>query len=62
MGTRLPSEREVLIIRPTGITGNLNVSTGLPKSSGAPARKPGIPKQDPNAMRSRRNAVAAQCG
>ncbi len=52
MGSRLPSEEEVLIIRPAGIMGKPNVSVGLPKLSGVPARKPGIPKQDPNVMRS----------
>ena len=30
-----------------------------PSLPGPPARKPGIPKQDPNVLRSRRNAVAA---
>ena len=37
-----------------------SLQPGYPSLSRGPARKPGIPKQDPNAMRSRRNAVAAE--
>jgi hypothetical protein len=62
MGTRLPSAEEVLIIRPAGKTGqpphrSNQVIPSLPES--LPGR-PGIPKQDPNAMRSSRNVVAAE--
>ena len=58
MGSRLPSAGEVLIIPPAGIKG-IDRDVSKPARSclpGPPARKPGIPKQDPNAMRSRRNA------
>ena len=62
MGTRLPSAEEVLIIRPAGKTGqpphrSNRVTPSLPESLPG---SPGIPKQDPNAMRSSRNAVAAE--
>ena len=47
---RLPSEKEVLIIRPTGKTGfSAFRSSTSPWSPGAPARKLRIPVQDPNA-------------
>ncbi len=61
MGRRLPSREEVLIIRPAGKKGqpphrSNRVTPSLPESLPG---SPGIPKQDPNAMRSVRNAVAA---
>src|SRR5438045_2557848 len=61
MGSCLPSAGEVLIIPPTGKMGQppQRFSRVIPPFPG-PARKPGIPEQDPDAMRSMRNAVAAQ--
>ncbi len=61
MGTRLPSEEDVLIIRVAGIEGlpprrSNRFTLCLP---GLPARKPGISEQDQSLVRSRRNAVAA---
>jgi hypothetical protein len=61
MGTRLPSEEYVLIIRLAGIEGlpplrSNRFTLCLP---GLPARKRGISEQDQSAVRSRRNAVAA---
>ena len=52
MGRRLPSAGEVLIIRPTGKKGQPPHRSNrvTPESPGVPARKPGIPKQDPIAM------------
>ena len=49
MGSRLPSEEEVLIIRPAGKKGQrLIVPTRLPlPSRGRLPGSPGIPKQDP---------------
>jgi hypothetical protein len=58
LGTSLPSEEEVLIIPPTGKKGQ-GAFASVDPSPRRPARKPGIPKQDPDAKRSRRNAVAA---
>ena len=58
VGRRLPSREEVLIIRPTGKQGQVHfVFEQVAPNPRGPARKPGIPKQDPNAKRSRRNAV-----
>jgi len=62
MGRRLPSAVEVLIIRPAGKKGqpphrSNRVTPSLPESLPG---SPGIPKQDPNTMRSSRNAVAAE--
>ena len=62
MGRCLPSEEEVLIIRPAGKKGqpphrSNRVTPSLPESLPG---SPGVPKQDPNAMRSARNAVAAE--
>jgi hypothetical protein len=59
MGSRLPSEEEVLIIRPTGKKGQPPLrSNGLGRSlPGAPCQESqGIPKQDPNNI-----AVQAEC-
>jgi len=57
MGSRLPSEEEVLIIRPTGKKGQAAIAfqqvTPPPRG---PARKSGIPAQDPNAK-----AVQTEC-
>ena len=53
MGSGLPSNGDLLIIRPTGKKGRTSHrSNRLPLLSRGPARKPGILKQDPNAMRS----------
>jgi hypothetical protein len=62
MGRGLPSAGEVLIIPPAGKKGSAasSLQPGYPWSPGVPARKPGHSKQDPNAMRSMRNAVAAE--
>jgi hypothetical protein len=51
MGSCLPSAREVLIIRPTGKKGSTAeaLQPEPPSTPGVPARKPSIPKQDPNA-------------
>ena len=62
MGRRLPSGEEVLIIRPTGKQGQALLCSSRSTPSRGPAGKPGIPKQDRNAKRSRRNAVAAKVG
>jgi hypothetical protein len=60
MGSCLPSAGQVLIIRPAGKKGRRrNAPLGLLSSRG-PARKPSIPVQVPNRVRSRRNAVAAE--
>lgn len=61
MGTCLPSPIEVLIIPPAGKKGqpphrSNRVTPSLPDSLPG---SPGIPKQDPNAVRSAPNAVAA---
>lgn len=52
MGTRLPSSTEVLIIRPTGWKRFRRIIESDDAFPGVPARKPGIPEQDPNALRS----------
>ena len=58
MGSCLPSGKEVHIIPPTGEEGLPSKrSSRLPLVPGALPGEPGIPKQDPNAMRSRRNAL-----
>jgi len=60
MGTRLPSAGEVLIIRPTGKKGpppHRSNRVNPFRSRGHLPGSPGIPKQDPNVMRSSRNAV-----
>jgi hypothetical protein len=50
MGSRLPSEEEVLIIRPTGKKGcRSRFQPGDLSCPGVPARKAGISEQDPNA-------------
>ena len=60
MGSSLPSAGEVLIIRPAGKrVSRLFAYTGsAPSVPGHLPGSPGIPKQDPNAMRSSRNAVS----
>lgn len=59
MGSCLPSAGQVLIIRPAGKKVAVEtLQSGL--TSRGPARKPSIPEQVPNRMRSRRNAVAAE--
>jgi hypothetical protein len=58
MGTRLPSEEEVLIIRPTGKKGQPLIAP-IGSALSVPGHLPGsrcIPKQDPNA-----NAVQSEC-
>jgi len=60
MGSCLPSAGQVLIIRPTGKKGRRRNAPIGPLTSRGPARKPSIPEQDPNRVRSRRNAVAAE--
>jgi len=59
MGSRLPSAVEVLIIRPAGKKGQppLRFNRVSPSVPGHLPGSPGIPKQDPKAVRSSRNAV-----
>ena len=56
MGSRLPSAEEVLIIRPTGKKGRAAFASQRDSFSRRPARKPGIPKQDPDGK-----AVQTEC-
>jgi hypothetical protein len=60
VGSCLPSAGQVLIIRPAGKKGRRRNAPLRPLTSRSPARKPSIPEQVPNRMRSRRNAVAAE--
>ncbi len=57
-GSRLPSEEEVLIIRPTGEEGQAHVSRmRVTLFNLGPCQEGGIPKQDPSG-----EAVRAECG